>query len=186
MRGPMDSPFAEGLYHGKILLPTDYPFHPPHIMFLTPNGRWKVDTKCQLCNKEILQDRPRKPVDMQSMLPCAPTLASQPLEAAQEPPAQPAAAPQDTSAASALPHVQEGTDEPVKDADMPSSSAQSLMPERPVNSRSEPSLQALALHHQELLLLQSRIVSSRRILVLLDSLMGFVCALLVLAILKNL
>lgn len=45
MRGPIDSPFAEGLYHGKILLPTDYPFQPPHIMFLTPNGRWKVDTK---------------------------------------------------------------------------------------------------------------------------------------------
>lgn len=48
LRGPVDSPFAEGLYHGKVLLPTDYPFRPPHLVFLTPNGRWKVDTKVGL------------------------------------------------------------------------------------------------------------------------------------------
>ena len=33
------------MYHGKILLPTEYPFRPPDVLFLTPNGRYEVDTK---------------------------------------------------------------------------------------------------------------------------------------------
>lgn len=120
------------------------------------------------------------------MLPGTPKSAAQPREAGQEPSAQPAADQQDTSAALASPRVPERTDEPVKDDGMRSLSTQSPMPERPVNSRTEPSPKVLALYHQELSSLQSRIVSSRRILVLLDSLMGMVSALLVLVILKNL
>lgn len=33
------------MYHGKILLPTEYPFRPPDVLFLTPNGRYEVNTK---------------------------------------------------------------------------------------------------------------------------------------------
>eukprot|EP01032_Pedospumella_encystans_P009213 gene9213-10868_t len=45
IRGPADSAFADGVYHGRILLPTDYPFKPPNIVFLTKNGRFEVGTK---------------------------------------------------------------------------------------------------------------------------------------------
>lgn len=35
IRGPPDTEFEGGIYHGRIMLPTDYPFKPPNIMFLT-------------------------------------------------------------------------------------------------------------------------------------------------------
>ncbi|KAJ3363486.1 Ubiquitin-conjugating enzyme E2 J1 [Allomyces javanicus] len=45
IRGPSDTPYANGLYHGALFLPHDYPFRPPEIMFLTPNGRFEVKKK---------------------------------------------------------------------------------------------------------------------------------------------
>lgn len=30
-RGPLDSPFAGGEYHGVLLFPSEYPFKPPGI-----------------------------------------------------------------------------------------------------------------------------------------------------------
>jgi len=45
LRGPQGTDFEGGRYHGKILLPAEYPFKPPNIMFLTPNGRWEIKTK---------------------------------------------------------------------------------------------------------------------------------------------
>ncbi|CAD8189873.1 unnamed protein product [Paramecium pentaurelia] len=45
IRGPEDSDYSEGIYHGKIELPVDYPIKPPNIFFLTPNGRFEVKTK---------------------------------------------------------------------------------------------------------------------------------------------
>lgn len=35
IRGPDDTAFAGGIYHGRILLPAEYPFKPPNIVFLT-------------------------------------------------------------------------------------------------------------------------------------------------------
>lgn len=35
IRGPAGSDFEGGVYHGRILLPPDYPFKPPNIIFLT-------------------------------------------------------------------------------------------------------------------------------------------------------
>jgi ubiquitin-conjugating enzyme E2 J1 len=43
--GPIDSEFAGGKYHGRILLPPDYPFKPPNIIFLTKSGRFETQTK---------------------------------------------------------------------------------------------------------------------------------------------
>ncbi|ORX44591.1 UBC-like protein [Hesseltinella vesiculosa] len=43
--GPPDTEFHGGRYHGRILLPTEYPFKPPHLIFLTPNGRFQLNTK---------------------------------------------------------------------------------------------------------------------------------------------
>ena len=35
IRGPSDSDFDGGLYHGRILLPHEYPMKPPSIILLT-------------------------------------------------------------------------------------------------------------------------------------------------------
>jgi ubiquitin-protein ligase len=45
IRGPPDSPFEGGIYHGRITLPHDYPMKPPSLMLLTPTGRFETNTK---------------------------------------------------------------------------------------------------------------------------------------------
>jgi ubiquitin-conjugating enzyme E2 J1 len=35
VRGPSDSDFEGGIYHGRIILPPEYPLKPPSIMLLT-------------------------------------------------------------------------------------------------------------------------------------------------------
>jgi hypothetical protein len=42
MRGPEDSPYAGGEYHGVLLFPPQYPFAPPGIKVFTPSGRFIV------------------------------------------------------------------------------------------------------------------------------------------------
>jgi ubiquitin-conjugating enzyme E2 J1 len=44
LRGPpAPSPFAGGIYHGRIVLPPTYPLRPPSFRFLTPSGRFEVN-----------------------------------------------------------------------------------------------------------------------------------------------
>jgi Ubiquitin-protein ligase len=38
--GPSNSPYSEGIYHGRILLPKNYPMSPPRVQMLTPSGRF--------------------------------------------------------------------------------------------------------------------------------------------------
>jgi ubiquitin-conjugating enzyme E2 J1 len=45
IRGPSGTEFEGGLYHFRILLPAEYPFRPPSLMMLTPNGRFELNTK---------------------------------------------------------------------------------------------------------------------------------------------
>ncbi|KRY84218.1 Ubiquitin-conjugating enzyme E2 J1 [Trichinella pseudospiralis] len=45
IRGPDDTEFQGGIYHGRIILPQDYPMKPPSVVFLTPNGRFETSTK---------------------------------------------------------------------------------------------------------------------------------------------
>lgn len=45
IRGPQQTNFEGGVYHGRIILPSEYPFKPPSIIFLTPNGRFQVGKK---------------------------------------------------------------------------------------------------------------------------------------------
>ncbi|KAL9689832.1 hypothetical protein QQ045_010222 [Rhodiola kirilowii] len=45
IRGPVDSEFEGGIYHGRIQLPPEYPLKPPLFMLLTPNGRFETQTK---------------------------------------------------------------------------------------------------------------------------------------------
>ncbi|ORY28661.1 UBC-like protein [Neocallimastix californiae] len=45
--GPPDSPYQDGEYHGVLNFPSDYPYKPPSIKMITPNGRFK--TNFRLC-----------------------------------------------------------------------------------------------------------------------------------------
>ncbi|KAJ8924935.1 hypothetical protein NQ315_001098 [Exocentrus adspersus] len=45
VRGPPSTEFEGGYYHGRILLPSQYPMQPPNIILLTPNGRFEVNKK---------------------------------------------------------------------------------------------------------------------------------------------
>lgn len=40
---PSPTPYATGLYHGRITFPTSYPLRPPSFRFLTPSGRFEVN-----------------------------------------------------------------------------------------------------------------------------------------------
>ena len=44
LKGPTDTCYEGGTYHGRIILPTEYPCKPPSIVFLTPNGRFPPGT----------------------------------------------------------------------------------------------------------------------------------------------
>ena len=43
VRGPPDTAFEGGVYHGRIVLPAEYPLKAPEIMLLTPNGRFELN-----------------------------------------------------------------------------------------------------------------------------------------------
>nr|ACO14974.1 Ubiquitin-conjugating enzyme E2 J2 [Caligus clemensi] len=45
--GPENSPYQGGLYHGKLVFPMEFPFKPPSIYMITPNGRFH--TQQRLC-----------------------------------------------------------------------------------------------------------------------------------------
>lgn len=45
IKGADGTDFEGGVYHGRILLPAEYPFKPPNIVFLTPNGRFETGMK---------------------------------------------------------------------------------------------------------------------------------------------
>ncbi|XGW08138.1 hypothetical protein V3C99_010892 [Haemonchus contortus] len=45
VRGPLDSDFDGGIYHGRILFPPEYPMKPPNVVILTPNGRFELNKK---------------------------------------------------------------------------------------------------------------------------------------------
>jgi len=45
IRGPPDSVYRGGEYHGVIVFPSEYPFKPPGIKMLTPSGRFQPNKK---------------------------------------------------------------------------------------------------------------------------------------------
>ncbi|XP_074599044.1 ubiquitin-conjugating enzyme E2 J2-like [Brevipalpus obovatus] len=45
IRGPEGTPYENGIYHGKLKFPPEYPFKPPSILIITPNGRFKCNMR---------------------------------------------------------------------------------------------------------------------------------------------
>ncbi len=45
MRKPLLLHTQGGVYHGRVLLPPEYPFKPPSFMMLTPSGRFETGVK---------------------------------------------------------------------------------------------------------------------------------------------
>ncbi|XP_055382598.1 ubiquitin-conjugating enzyme E2 J2-like [Condylostylus longicornis] len=56
IKGPEDSPYFCGYYHGKLLFSNEYPFKPPSIYMFTPNGRFKTNTKLCLSISDFHSD----------------------------------------------------------------------------------------------------------------------------------
>jgi ubiquitin-protein ligase len=49
--GPEDTAYSGGCYHGRIVLPADYPQRAPSLCMLTPTGRWAVGKDICLSGK---------------------------------------------------------------------------------------------------------------------------------------
>jgi len=56
VKGPEDSPYYGGYYHGTLLFPGEYPFKPPSIYMYTPNGRFKTNTRLCLSISDFHPD----------------------------------------------------------------------------------------------------------------------------------
>ncbi|XP_064642515.1 ubiquitin-conjugating enzyme E2 J2-like [Lineus longissimus] len=54
--GPENSPYEGGLYHGKLVFPREFPFKPPSIYMVTPNGRFKCNTRLCLSISDFHPD----------------------------------------------------------------------------------------------------------------------------------
>uniref|UniRef100_A0A0K8TQ93 Ubiquitin-conjugating enzyme E2 J2 n=1 Tax=Tabanus bromius TaxID=304241 RepID=A0A0K8TQ93_TABBR len=56
VRGPEDSPYEGGFYHGTLSFPREFPFKPPSIYMITPNGRFKTNTRLCLSISDFHPD----------------------------------------------------------------------------------------------------------------------------------
>ncbi|GFY54654.1 ubiquitin-conjugating enzyme E2 J2 [Trichonephila inaurata madagascariensis] len=54
--GPEDTPYKGGVYHGKLIFPGEFPFKPPSIYMITPNGRFKCNTRLCLSISDFHPD----------------------------------------------------------------------------------------------------------------------------------
>lgn len=45
IEGSKETPYAGGIYHGKLIFPKDYPLKPPSVMMLTPSGRFQPNRR---------------------------------------------------------------------------------------------------------------------------------------------
>lgn len=45
VKGPENTPYQGGYYHGKLIFPNEFPYKPPSIYMITPNGRFKCNSR---------------------------------------------------------------------------------------------------------------------------------------------
>jgi len=56
VRGPENSPYEGGIYHGKLKFPPEFPFRAPSIYMITPSGRFKTSTRLCLSISDFHPD----------------------------------------------------------------------------------------------------------------------------------
>jgi ubiquitin-protein ligase len=56
IRGPENTPYFGGFYHGKLVFPSEYPYKPPRIYMITPNGRFKTNSRLCLSISDFHPD----------------------------------------------------------------------------------------------------------------------------------
>jgi len=56
VRGPQSTPYQDGIYHGKLIFPNEFPYKPPSIYILTPNGRFRCNTRLCLSISDFHPD----------------------------------------------------------------------------------------------------------------------------------
>ncbi|XP_053672604.1 ubiquitin-conjugating enzyme E2 J2 [Anopheles nili] len=56
IKGPEDSPYYGGYYHGTLLFTKEFPFKPPSIYMTTPNGRFKINKRLCLSISDFHPD----------------------------------------------------------------------------------------------------------------------------------
>ncbi|XP_077510190.1 ubiquitin-conjugating enzyme E2 J2-like isoform X2 [Amblyomma americanum] len=56
VRGPENTPYEDGIYHGKLMFPAEFPFKPPSILMITPSGRFKCNTRLCLSISDFHPD----------------------------------------------------------------------------------------------------------------------------------
>lgn len=56
VRGPIDTPYEGGYFHGKLIFPKEFPFKPPSIFMVTPNGRFKINQRLCLSISDFHPD----------------------------------------------------------------------------------------------------------------------------------
>lgn len=54
--GPPLTPYENGQYHGMLRFPAEYPFKPPSILIITPNGRFACNTRLCLSMSDYHPD----------------------------------------------------------------------------------------------------------------------------------
>ncbi|CAH1954245.1 unnamed protein product [Acanthoscelides obtectus] len=54
--GPENTLYEGGYYHGKLVFPREFPFKPPAIYMITPNGRFKTNKKLCLSISDFHPD----------------------------------------------------------------------------------------------------------------------------------
>lgn len=57
VKGPANTPYYGGYYHGTLVFPREFPFKPPSIYMVTPNGRFKTNTRLCLSISGNLIDK---------------------------------------------------------------------------------------------------------------------------------
>ncbi|KAA0186306.1 Ubiquitin conjugating enzyme 6 [Fasciolopsis buskii] len=56
IKGPSHSVYRGGYYHGKLIFPKEFPFGPPSILMITPNGRFACNTRLCLSISDFHPD----------------------------------------------------------------------------------------------------------------------------------
>jgi len=56
VKGPENSPYEGGYYHGKLVFPREFPFKPPSIYMITPSGRFVVNQRLCLSISDFHPD----------------------------------------------------------------------------------------------------------------------------------